>query len=239
MTLKKACGMCAMGMGKIIPLVKSPRISRASPADEIDSENGQCAFFVQANVERPDLGGFVERSAVAHRAGNSQLPPAMTIEWSGQYENQSARQRTFGNHSCDGVFIIFLLLYIVYHSLKEAAHVILAVPFALTGGCFLQWFGYNFSVAVLGRLHALLERQFKPAWYGGVFAGSRRKKNARLGNAFRNQILQAVKDGAGLRLRPIVMTVATIVASLLPILWSNRAARKYEAAGRADQSAGW
>ena len=77
------------------------------------------------------------------------LPPGMTIEWSGQYENQIHAQRTLQIIVPAVLLIIFLLLYIVYRSVKEAAHVILAVPFALTGGVILQYLlGYNFSVAV-------------------------------------------------------------------------------------------
>ena len=73
----------------------------------------------------------------------------MTIEWSGQYENQIRAEHTLMLIVPAALFIIFLLLYIIYRSVKEAAHVILAVPFALTGGVFLQWLlGYNFSVAV-------------------------------------------------------------------------------------------
>ncbi len=73
----------------------------------------------------------------------------MTIEWSGQYENQLRAQRTLRVIVPTVLGIIFILLYIVYRSAKEAAHVILAVPFALTGGVFLQFLlGYNFSVAV-------------------------------------------------------------------------------------------
>ena len=62
----------------------------------------------------------------------------MTIEWSGQYENQIRAQRTLQLIVPAVLAIIFLLLYIVYRNAKEAAHVILAVPFALTGGVFLQ-----------------------------------------------------------------------------------------------------
>ena len=74
----------------------------------------------------------------------------MTIEYSGEYENQLRARNARCSSSCRPcLFIIFLLLYIVYRIAKEAAHVILAVPFALSGGVFLQYLlGYNFSVAV-------------------------------------------------------------------------------------------
>jgi copper/silver efflux system protein len=214
-----------MGMGKFIPLGQVATISRGIGPDEIDSENGQLRVFVQANVEGRDLGGFV-KEAQRRIAKEIRLPPGMTIEWSGQYENQISAQRTLMMIVPTALFIIFLLLYIVYHSLKEAAHVILAVPFALTGGVFLQWFlGYNFSVAVWVGYIALFGTAIQTGMVMVVYLQEAvAKKRAELGGKIsRNDLLQAVKDGARLRLRPIVMTVATIVASLLPILWSNRA----------------
>ena len=214
-----------MGMGKFIPLGEVATISRDIGPDEIDSENGQLRVFVQANVAGRDLGGFM-KEAQARIAQEIQLPPGMTIEWSGQYENQIRAQKTLELIVPTALFIIFLLLYIVYQSFKEAAHVILAVPFALTGGVFLQWWlGYNFSVAVWVGYIALFGTAIQTGVVMVVYLQEAvAKKRAELGGKISQaDLLQAVKDGARLRLRPIVMTVATIVASLLPILWSNRA----------------
>ena len=214
-----------MGMGKYIPLGQVATISRDIGPDEIDSENGQLRVFIQANVEGRDLGGFV-KEAQMRIAKEIQLPPGMTIEWSGQYENQIRAQKTLEIIMPTAIFIIFLLLYIIYHSFKEAAHVILAVPFALTGGVFLQWWlGYNFSVAVWVGYIALFGTAIQTGVVMVVYLQEAvAKKRAELGDKIsQSDLLQAVKDGARLRLRPIVMTVATIVASLLPILWSNRA----------------
>jgi Cu(I)/Ag(I) efflux system membrane protein CusA/SilA len=214
-----------MGMGKFIPLGQVATISRDIGPDEIDSDNGRLRVFVQANVQGRDLGGFV-KEAQMRIAKEIQLPPGMTIEWSGQYENQIRAQKTLEIIVPTALFIIFLLLYIVYHSLKEAAHVILAVPFALTGGVFLQWFlGYNFSVAVWVGYIALFGTAIQTGVVMVVYLQEAvARKRAELGDKISQaDLLQAVKDGARLRLRPIAMTVATIVASLLPILWSNRA----------------
>jgi copper/silver efflux system protein len=214
-----------MGMGKYIPLGEVATISRDIGPDEIDSENGQLRVFVQANVEGRDLGGFV-KEAQERIAKEIQLPAGMTIEWSGQYEDQIRAEHTLMMIVPTALFIIFLLLYIVYHSLKEAAHVILAVPFALTGGVFLQWLlGYNFSVAVWVGYIALFGTAIQTGVVMVVYLQEAvARKRAELGDKMSQMdLIQAVKDGARLRLRPIVMTVATIVASLLPILWSNRA----------------
>ena len=150
----------------------------------------------------------------------------MTIEWSGQYEDQIRAQKTLELIVPTALFIIFLLLYMIYHSLKEAAHVILAVPFALTGGVFLQWLlGYNFSIAVWVGYIALFGTAIQTGVVMVVYLQEAvARKRAELGdNMSRDDLIQAVKDGARLRLRPKVMTVATIVGGLLPIMWSNRA----------------
>jgi Cu(I)/Ag(I) efflux system membrane protein CusA/SilA len=110
---------------------------------EIPSENGRLRAFVQANVEGRDLGGFV-REARGRLARELKLGEGMTVEWSGQYENQLRAQAMLRIIMPTVLAIIFILLFIVYGSAKEAAHVILAVPFALTGGVFLQYLlGYN------------------------------------------------------------------------------------------------
>jgi len=99
------------------------------------------------------------------------------------------------------------------------------VPFALTGGVFLQWLlGYNFSVAVWVGYIALFGTAIQTGVVMVVYLDEAVKKRmTERGDRFnRADLLQAVKDGARLRLRPKVMTVATIVAGLLPIMWSTR-----------------
>ncbi len=213
--------------GKFIPLGQVAKIRRNTGPSEIASENGRLRLFVQANVQDRDLGGFVNE--VRERIEREvKLENGMTIEYSGAYENQLRAQRTLTLIVPTVLLIIFLLLYIVYHSAKEAAHVILAVPFALTGGVFLQYaLGYNFSVAVWVGYIALFGTAIQTGVVMVVYLEERLKKKqderAAEGKPFtRADLIQAVKDGARLRLRPKVMTVATIVASLLPIMWSNR-----------------
>ncbi len=219
--------LVATPRGQFIPLGQVAKIRRNTGPSEIASENGRLRLFVQANVQDRDLGGFVNE--VKERiAREVKLENGMTIEYSGAYENQIRAQRTLTLIVPTVLVIIFLLLYIVYHSAKEAAHVILAVPFALTGGVFLQYLlGYNFSVAVWVGYIALFGTAIQTGIVMVVYLEERLKKRqeerAAEGKPFtRDDLIQAVKDGARLRLRPKVMTVATIVASLLPIMWSNR-----------------
>ncbi len=212
--------------GQVIPLGQVAEIRRVEGPSEIASENGRLRVFVQSNVTDRDLGSFVgeiksrlDAEIVPH------LPKGMTIEYSGEFENQIRAAKTLRLIVPAVLFIIFLLLYIVYHNAKEAAHVILAVPFALSGGVFLQYaLGYNFSVAVWVGYIALFGTAIQTGVVMVVYleeAVAARMKA--LGDAFGyNDLVAAVKEGARLRLRPKVMTVATIVASLLPIMWSTR-----------------
>jgi Cu(I)/Ag(I) efflux system membrane protein CusA/SilA len=218
--------LVATPAGKFIPLGQLAHIKRVLGPSEIASENGRLRVFVQANVQDRDLGGFV--NDVRERINREivpRLPKGMTIEYSGQFEDLLRARRTMWVVGPTAILIIFLLLYVVYHSAKEAAHVILAVPFALTGGVFLQYLlGYNFSVAVWVGYIALFGTAIQTGVVMVVYLEEMLvKKRAERGAAFdRGDLIQAIKDGARLRLRPKVMTVATIVASLLPIMWSTR-----------------
>jgi len=215
--------------GKHIPLGQLATIRRATGPSEIASENGRLRVFVQANVSDRDLTGFVEdvKRRVEKEIAPT-LPPGMTIEYSGEYENLVRAQQTLYYIFPATLLIIFLLLYMVYHSAKEAAHVILAVPFALTGGVFLQYLlGYNFSVSVWVGYIALFGTAIQTGVVMVVYleemVAKKQAACAAAGQPFtRDDLVQAIKDGARLRLRPKVMTVATIVASLPPIMWSHR-----------------
>jgi Cu(I)/Ag(I) efflux system membrane protein CusA/SilA len=209
--------------GKTIPLGQLAKFSRVVGPSELTSENGRLEVFVQANVQGRDLGSFVKeaRERVARELKPEQ---GISIEWAGQYENQLRAQRTLQLIVPAVLAIIFVLLFLVFRSAKEAAHVILAVPFALTGGVFLQYLlGYNFSVAVWVGYIALFGTAIQTGIVMVVYLEEAlQKKRAARGDKFSHaDLLQAVKDGARLRLRPKVMTVATCVAGLLPIMWST------------------
>ncbi len=216
--------LVATPAGMQIPLGQVATIRRTPGPSEIASENGRIRVFVQANVQGRDLGGFVEE-ARRRIAAEVELPNGLTIEWSGQYENQIRASHTLRAIVPTVLGVIFVFLYIVYGNAKEAAHVILAVPFALTGGVFLQWFlGYNFSVAVWVGYIALFGTAIQTGVVMVVYLEEAvARKQAALGALFTgHDLIDAIKEGARLRLRPKVMTVATVVASLLPIMWSTR-----------------
>ncbi len=205
-----------------IPLAMVATITREVGANEIASENGRLRAYVQANVQDRDLGGFVNEVEAALRKVNW---GSMNYKMTGEYENQRRFTQTMQFVFPGVMLIIFVMLYMVYHSAAEAAHVLLAVPFALSGGVFLQkLLGYNFNGAVWVGYIALFGTAVQTGVVMVVYLEEMLKKRMEERGALFNSadLIQAVKDGARLRLRPKVMTVATIVASLLPIMWSHR-----------------
>ncbi len=214
--------------GKALPLGQLAAIRRVEGPNEIASEDGRLRAFVQANVDGQvrDLASFVEE--VKRRIASElipRLPKGITIGYSDEYENQLHARRTLRFVVPVALLIIFLLLHRIYRSAKDAAHVLLAVPFAMSGGVFLQFIlGVPFSVAVWIGYIALFGTAIQTAIVMVVYLDEAlQRARARSGGALtRTELIAAVKDGARLRLRPKVMTVATIIASLLPILWSTR-----------------
>ena len=210
--------------GATVQLREVADIKRVVGPSEIQSENGRLRVFVQANVGDRDLGGFVDE--IKERIGHDlTLDPGMTVEYSGQYEHQLRARQTLVYVFPAVILIIFVLLVMTFRSIPEAAHVLLAVPFALTGGVMLQAIlGYNFSVAVWVGYIALFGTAIQTGVVMVVYLEEAvAKKRAEGGGTLTpDGLIAAVKEGARLRLRPKVMTVATTVASLLPIFWLDR-----------------
>lgn len=210
--------------GAPIPLAQLAEIRTVEGPTMISSENGLLRGTVLLNVRGRDVGSFVDQ-AKETIAQQVQLPTGYYVSWSGQYENQQrARQRLMIVIPIVLV-VIFGLLYITYHSVLEAAHVLMAVPFALTGGVYLLWLlGYNFSVAVWVGFIALFGTAVQTGVVMVIYLNEAvEKKKEKLGTLTRQTLKEAVTEGALLRLRPKVMTVSTVVAGLLPIMWSTSA----------------
>jgi len=211
--------------GGTVPLAQLAEIRTVEGATMIQSENGLLRGTVLLNVRGRDVGSFVEEAKGAI-AKQTQLPEGYYIAWSGQYENQQRAKSRLLIVVPIVLIVIFGLLYLTYNSAIEAAHVLLAVPFALTGGAYLVWFlGYNFSVAVWVGFIALFGTAVQTGVVMVIYleeAVAKKKKDLG-GKLTREGLLQAVMEGALLRLRPKVMTVSTVVAGLLPIMWSSSA----------------
>lgn len=211
--------------GAPIPLSQLAQINTVEGATMIQSENGLLRGTVLLNVRDRDVGSFVEEAKKAV-ANNVQLPEGYYIAWSGQYENQQRAKSRLLIVVPIVLIVIFGLLYLTYHSAIEAAHVLMAVPFALTGGVYIVWLlGYNFSVAVWVGFIALFGTAVQTAVVMVIYLEEavENKREELGGRLTAKGLMEAVTEGALLRLRPKVMTVSTVVAGLLPIMWSSSA----------------
>jgi Cu(I)/Ag(I) efflux system membrane protein CusA/SilA len=216
--------LVAAPSGAQVPLAQVARFEHTRGAAMITSENGLLLATVLLNIQGRDVTGFVE-DAKAAVAAQVALPAGYFLGWSGQYENQELARRRLQLILPIVLVVIFALLYFTYHSALEAFHVLLTVPFALTGGVFLLWAtGYNFSVAVWVGFIALFGTAVQTAVVMVIYLDEAvRRKMAQLGTTLtKTELREAVMEGALLRLRPKVMTVSTVVAGLLPIMWTDR-----------------
>ena len=217
--------LVASPSGAQVPLAQVARIEHARGPAMISSENGLLLATVLLNVQGRDVGGFVEEARAAVTRAVS-LPPGYYVAWSGRWENQERARARLQVVLPIVLLVIFILLYITYHSMLEAAHVLLAVPFALTGGIYLLWLlGYNFSVAVWVGFIALFGTAVQTGVVMVIYLEEavERKRRELGGTLTKAALRDAVTEGALLRLRPKVMTVSTVIAGLLPIMWSTRA----------------
>src|SRR5256712_255920 len=209
--------------GVEVPLGQVAEIRPVSGPAMISSENGLLVVTVLLNVRGRDVGSFVDeaRQIVADTV---KLPQGSYIQWSGQYENEIRAKRRLQIVMPIVLIVIYVLLYLTYRSFLEAAAVLLAVPFALAGGIYLLYaLGYNFSVAVWVGFIALFGTAVQTAVVMVIYLGEAvtRKREEMEGRLTRAALLEAVKEGALLRLRPLILTASTVVASLLPIMWSH------------------
>jgi Cu(I)/Ag(I) efflux system membrane protein CusA/SilA len=224
-------GESSRGMPQV-PLAEVAKIEVRPGPSMISSENGLLRERVFLNVRGRDVGSFVDQ---AKRAVESRvtLPAGYFVQWAGQYEHQLRARNRLAVVVPLCFAIIFLLLYATYHSAKEAAHVILAIPFALTGGNLLLWVlhglavthgwktEFHMSVAVWVGFIALFGTAVQTAVVMVVYLEEALRRKAGDGPITAESVRQAAMEGAVLRLRPKLMTVSTVVLGLLPILWSR------------------
>ena len=214
--LVKAPNGVRLTLGQVAHVAVSP-----GPA-MIRDEDAQLAGYVYVDTATRDIGGYVTdaRAAIEREV---RLPPGYTLQWTGQYEFQLRARARLQLLLPIVFFIIFMLLYITFHSAAEASIVMLSVVFAMTGGAILQWMlGYNFSVAVWIGYIALYGVAVQTGVVMVVYLHEALDRRVTGGRALTAaDVLQATIDGSVLRLRPKLMTVSVVMASLVPILWST------------------
>jgi Cu(I)/Ag(I) efflux system membrane protein CusA/SilA len=188
----------------------------------IRDEDGLLTGYVFLDLNTRDYGGFVN-DATRMLNAKLKLPAGYTYQWSGEYEFElRARERL--KLILPVVFLaIFMLLYMVFHSAVEALMLIFPTLYAMTGGLLLQWIlGYNFSVAVWVGYIALFGIAVETGVVMVVYLHEALERRAASSEPLTNKAIEeAAIEGAVRRLRPKLMTVAAVLASLVPILWET------------------
>ncbi|HEX7643891.1 MAG TPA: efflux RND transporter permease subunit [Burkholderiaceae bacterium] len=183
----------------------------------LKSENARLSGWVYIDIRGRDLSSVVHD--MQQVVAKVQLPPGYSIAWSGQFEYLERAAAKLKIVVPATLAIIFLLLYLTFKRLDEAALIMATLPFALAGGVWLLWLlGHNLSVAsgvgfialagVSAEFGVIMLLYLKHAWEARIIKGTLSEAD----------LLDAIREGAVLRVRPKAMTVAVIVAGLVPIM---------------------
>lgn len=213
--------LVAAAGGAQVPLAQLATIRFAPGPDMIKSENARLNSVVYVDVRERDIGSYVD-DARLFLDERLDLPAGYRLEWTGQYHYMREANRRLQVMVPIAIAIIVLILWLNFRSVPETLIVMLSLPFSLVGSVWLLWLlGYNLSVAVWIGMIALagvaaetgvvMLLYLDRAWEARNAAGRRGMRD----------LYEAIVEGAVLRLRPKMMTVAAIVLGLIPILWSH------------------
>jgi Cu(I)/Ag(I) efflux system membrane protein CusA/SilA len=217
--------------GAHIPLAQIAEVKIVDGPPMLKSENARLNGWTFVDIRGIDVGSYVKQAQQVVRE-QVELPPGYSITWSGQFEYMLRAQDKLKKVVPLTLAIIFILLYLTFRNTTEALIVMLSLPFALVGGFwFIFLLGYNLSVAVAVGFIALAG---VAAEFGVVMlvyldnAWKEKIVDLRLPSADLSQseianrklaiLKAAIMEGAVMRVRPKAMTVATIIAGLIPIM---------------------
>lgn len=205
-----------------VPLGELAKLSFSKGPTMIRDEDGALTGYVYFDLNTRDYGGFVDRADKLLREKLA-LPAGYSLKWSGEYEFELRAHERLKIIVPIVFFVIFLLLYMVFHSLTEALVLIFPTLYAMSGGLLLQWYlGYNFSVAVWVGYIALFGIAVETGVVMVVYLHESLERKLAAGAVVEvADIQRATIEGAVHRLRPKLMTVAAVLASLIPILWES------------------
>jgi Cu(I)/Ag(I) efflux system membrane protein CusA/SilA len=208
--------------GAQIPISEIAKVYFSRGPAMIRDEEGLLTGYVYLDLATKDYGGFVTKADRLLR-DKLKLPSGYTYKWSGEYEFELRAKARLKIIVPIVFFVIFLLLYMVFHSATEAAVLIFPTFYAMTGGLILQWWlGYNFSVAVWVGYIALFGIAVETGVVMVVYLHESLDKRLASGVPLKHEDIEAAAiEGAVQRLRPKLMTVTAVLASLIPILWES------------------
>ena len=200
------------------------RVENGPPG--IKSENARLNGWTFIDIDGVDVGTYVE-SAKIHLANNLKLPAGYSITWAGQYEYMERAKEKLTYVLPLTLAIIVILLYLNFRAFSEVAIIIVTLPMAMIGGLWLMYLeGFNFSVAVGVGFIALAGVAVEIGvimlvYLNQALAELKEKAEERAEPISDDAYQDALLHGAGLRVRPVMMTVATIIIGLMPILYGT------------------
>jgi Cu(I)/Ag(I) efflux system membrane protein CusA/SilA len=209
--------------GAQIPITQLADIRIVKGPPSIKSENARKNAWVYVDLTGIDVGTYVKKAQRIIQE-KIKLPPGYSMVWSGQYEYMIRAQKRLMIVVPLTLIIIFLLLYFNFKNVSECLIIMLSVPFSLTGGLWLMYLlGYNMSVAVGVGFIALAGVAAETGVVMLIYLDiSYKKFKSQYGEKFnRRHLAEAIEEGAVLRVRPKMMTVVSIMAGLMPIMWSH------------------
>jgi Cu(I)/Ag(I) efflux system membrane protein CusA/SilA len=214
--------LIATPSGAQIPIEQVAKIYFSHGPAMIRDEDGQLTGYVYIDLNTKDYGGFVNQAS-GLLAQKLKMPAGYAYQWSGEYEFQLRAKERLKIILPIVFFVILLLLYMIFHSVAEAIVLIVPTFYAMTGGLILQWLlGYNFSVAVWVGYIALFGIAVETGVVMVVYLHEALDKRLiSTAPITQEDIQEAAIDGAVQRLRPKLMTVCAVLASLVPILWES------------------
>ena len=209
-------------LGHTVPLGQVATVKVTKGAPVIKSENARQTAWIYLDLKTGDVGGYVKAAKKAVME-NVTLPPGVSLIWSGQYEYMARAAKRLALVVPLTLAIIFLLLYAHFRSIAESLIVMLTLPFALVGGIWLMFFaGYNLSVAAAIGFIALAGLAAETGVVMLVYLDVTYVRWKTEGRLISIADLKAViTEGAADRVRPKIMTVATTIIALLPIMFGT------------------
>jgi Cu(I)/Ag(I) efflux system membrane protein CusA/SilA len=207
--------------GANVPMTDLADIRMKTGPSMIRDESGLLAGYVFIDTADSDIGGFVQRAKNAVDQ-QMQLPAGNTLVWSGQFENMIRVRQRLKVVIPLTLFLIFMLLYANTKSVIKTLIVLLAVPFSLIGAVwFLYFLNYNISIGVWVGMIALMGLDAETGVFMLLYLDLAYHDAESKGKLKTSEDLtEAIVHGAVKRVRPKLMTVATALMGLLPIMWS-------------------
>ncbi len=214
--------LIATPLGAQIPIAEVAKISFSRGPSMIRDEDGALTGYIYIDLNTRDYGRFVASAENLFRE-KLKLASGYTYKWAGEYEFELRAKERLKVIVPVVFFVIFVLLYMVFHSVAEALVLIFPAFYALTGGLILQRvLGYNFSVAVWVGYIALFGIAVETGVVMVVYLHEALNRRLASGVPLEHADIEAaVIEGAVQRLRPKLMTVTVVLASLVPILWES------------------